>query len=308
MGMKYTITERTLRKAVRSAILKSPTNKWSINEGFIENFFNSLADTLGELKTQYDNQQRLETIAKLSARHKDILAAVAAALQAKSIARDRNEPGSFDQYYGFKKFNWKDEEVTNVILETLASRLSAVQNNTMSQIARVAELPAIPGLSKDGKSSQTKETDPAKQQESIEAAAKEQAAVIAAATEAVTRPISDIATILEGNEAVYNEINMLIQNGGFGSTAVDFLHKLSHFNKIIEKAQYGKDLTPRLPQIIQPICQQISQTALTGLKKYQEQGNYKDGTAFNALPSDSLTQAAQQKATGGEAKGTETKK
>lgn len=295
MGMKYRISESTLRRAVRNALHESPQDKWTLNESFIQAFFDALANSLGGLRQQYDNQQKMDAEAKMSVRYKDLISAVTDSLRAKGINQQYGQPGYVGD--GFVRYGWTEENVNNIILEVLSSRLNSTIMNTVAQIDRVSQLPAIPGLSskEGGAPAGAKDKTPEEQKAALDTAMKEHAQVVKDATAVVIKTLGDLVTILEGDRQIHTSLEQLVAQAGFGSTSIDFLHKMSHFDEILKAGGYGRKFNQRLSDIIMPISQKIGDAARRGLSKHSQQGNYKQGIAFNALPSDALKGAAQQK-------------
>ena len=296
MGMKYLISESKVRKAVRTALRNSPQDGWTINEGFIESFFDAIANSLGDLRRQYETQQTIEVNAKMRASRASLIDAIDAKIESDGIKkRSMNDPAYLDRDRAFTRYNWGDQEITNIVIELLSVRLASSSMNSVSQIEKVAQLPPIPGLSSSGSSPSKKETDPAKQEEAVDAESKAHVETIRLATDVVTKTLGDIVTIMTSDQAVSEQLNQLVAQAGFGVTAVDFLHKIAKFDEIIKSVQYGSKFEKRLGPIIMPVSQRLAQAASRGLSKYAEQNNYKSGIAFNALPSDLLKTAATKK-------------
>ena len=304
MGMKYTITERTVRKAVREAIRKSPRDNWTLNENFLSMFFNALAGALDNLKGQYEQDQAVARGAIMAERHKSFLTAARMALSKEGLQSQYGGGDSVLDFEGFKTFDWQNEQASQIIIDLLQRRLNEKVPTAASLIRRVADLPAIPGLSADGQSS-AEGTDSVKAQtQTIEDKAKEQVEIINKAAEAVTMPFADIGTVSESDDKMYNDLSQLLESGdgAWGVTAVDFLHKVKHINTIAAQNQYGAGIDPKLSGPIKDACLKLSQAAEVGLAKYAKQGNYQPSIAWSAKPSD-LIQKKAASASGKDEKG-----
>jgi len=305
MGMKYTITESTVRKAVREAVKKSPKNDWVINENFLSMFFNALAGALDNLKNKFEEDSKIATGAIMAERHKGFLTAARLALSKEGLQSQYGGGDPVLGYEGFQTFDWQNEQASNVIVELLQRRLNEKVPAAVALIGKVAALPAIPGLSEDGQSSAEDSKSVKDQTQTIEQKAKEQASIISQASEAVTMPFADIGTICEGDEKLYGDMTQLLNSGdgSFGVTAVDFLHKVRHIDTVVGNNRYGANVDPRIVEPIKNACIKLKQAADAGLTKYANQGNYQTSIAWAAKPSDLIQKkasAASAKSSGDE--------
>jgi len=277
--MMYRVTENTVRKAVRRALRESPSSKWTINEGFISMFFNALSSTLDELKNQYEIDSQNEKRAVGLEMFGKITNAIKEKLEKKGLL-DRQESWN----WSFETVEWDNDEVVNVIAEVLSSRVDQDMPTALKAIQEVSRLPAMPGLDANGKP--VKQDSKEDQKSSIESDYKSHAAVIKKATKEVARLYEDIATVASNlPEGAALESMLESTQGAFGSTAVDFLHKMKSVNTVMSKAGYLKDKSDNLGAVIERACKGLSDAARPGLENYKKQGSYKDGIAENASPS-----------------------
>jgi hypothetical protein len=277
--MMYRVTENTVRKAVRKALRESPEGDWTLNEGFISMFFSALSSTLDELKNQYELDSQNERNAIGLEMFGKITNAIKEKLDKRGLL-DKQESWNWD----FEKIEWDNDEVVNVIAEVLGSRVAQDLPGAVKAIQTVSKLPAMPGLDANGKPK--KQDNKEDQKESIEADYKSHAAVIKKATKDVARLYEDIATVTSGlPEGAALESMLESTQGAFGSTAVDFLHKMKSVDTVMSKAGYIKEKSKTLGAVIEKACKGLSDATRPGLENYKKQGNYKDGIAENASPS-----------------------
>jgi hypothetical protein len=175
--------------------------------------------------------------------------------------------------------------------------MNAFLPKALTQISKVANLPAVPGVSKDGTEAQSKEKGVENQEKSIETAAADQMSVIRPAADALSYVYGDIGTMLATTNA-YGQMDQLIQDAGFGSTAVDFLHKAKMLDTIAAESNYGASVNQEISAIIRDACQKVKQAADTGLQNYAKQSNYDTKTGTFAMPSDALVSKAAAKGGG----------
>jgi hypothetical protein len=294
MGMKYRVTESTVRKAVREAILMSPSDRWTLNEGFISMFFNALANTLDDLKGQYEIDSQKER----SAVHLEMFGKITNAIREKlekSGAINRQDSWNFS----LENLDWDNDEIVEVVAGVLEARVNQDLPAAVKAIQEVSRLPAMPGLDEKGKPK--KQENQEDQKSSIEADYKTQAEVIKKATKDVARIYEDIAVVTSSQpEAGALEAMLESTKGAFGSTAVDFLHKMKSVDTVMSKTGYLKQKSDRLGSVIEAACKSLSNATKPGLDKYKSQGNYKDGIAETASPSSLIKQPSSDS---GEGKG-----